>query len=148
MGRQRSLIVGTLNVHGCNMDEKCMIMDMFRERKMDSLVLSKTKVKGIGEREWEGERVIVSGVSERMRACEGVAVLIKGRLWGSVTEYKCVSSRIMWVRMKVAGEKVTMVVGVYGPGMQRNEDEREVFWESLNECLSGFSENEKNNSIG
>ena len=53
----------------------------------------------------------------------------------------CVSSRIMWVRMKVAGEKV-VVVGVYGPGMERNENEREVFWESLNECLSGFSENE------
>ena len=81
MGRQRSLIVGTLNVRGCNMDEKkCMIVDMFRKRKMDVLVLSETKVKGIGEREWEGERVIVSGVSERMRAREGVAVLIKGRL--------------------------------------------------------------------
>ena len=146
MGRQHSLIVGTLNVHGCNMDEKCMIVDMFRERKVDVLILSETKVKGIGEREWEGERVIVSGVSERMRACERVAVLIKGRLWGSVTEYKCVSSRIMWVGMKVAGEKVVLV-GVYGPGMERNEDEREVFWESLNECLSGFSENEKNNSI-
>ena len=70
MGRQHSLIVGTLNVCGCNMDEKkCAIVDMFRERKMDVLVLSETKVKGIGEREWEGERVIVSGVSERMRAC-------------------------------------------------------------------------------
>ena len=54
---------------------------------MDVLVLSETKVKGIGEREWEGEEVVVSGVSERMRAREGVAVLIKGRLWGSVTEY-------------------------------------------------------------
>ena len=40
------------------MDEKCMIVDMFRERKMDVLVLSETKVKGIGEHEWEGERVI------------------------------------------------------------------------------------------
>ena len=92
--------------------------------------------------------MIVSGVSERMRAREegGGAVLIKGQLWGSVTEYKCVSSRIMWVRMKVAGEKV-VVVGVYGPGMARNEEEREVFWESLNECLSGFSENEKKISV-
>ena len=34
------------------MDEKkCMIVDMFRERKMDVLVLSETKVKDIGERE-------------------------------------------------------------------------------------------------
>ena len=27
--------------------------------------------------------------------------------------------------------------------LERNEDEREVFWELLNECLSGFSEIEK-----
>ena len=143
MGRRRRLIVGTLNVRGCNTDEKkCMIINMFKERKMDVLVLSETKVKGTGEREWEGERVIVSGVSERMRAREGVAVVVKGRLWGSVAESKCVNSRIVWIRMKVAGEKV-VVVGVYGPGMERNENEREVFWESLNECLSGFGENER-----
>ena len=48
------LIVGTLNVRGCGMDEKkCMIVDMFKERKMDVLVLSETKVKG--KRETEGE---------------------------------------------------------------------------------------------
>ena len=44
--------MGTLNVRGCNMDEKrCMIVNMFRERKMDVLVLSETKVKGTGDRE-------------------------------------------------------------------------------------------------
>ena len=52
MGRQCRLIVGTLNVHGFNADEKkCMIVDMFKERKMDVLVLSETKVKGTGEGE-------------------------------------------------------------------------------------------------
>ena len=94
---------------------------------MDVLVLGETNVKGTGEREWEGERVIVSRVSERARgAREGVAVVVRGRLWGSVTEYKCVSSRIIWIRMKVAGEKV-VVVGVYGPGMEKHENVREVF---------------------
>ena len=79
MGRRRRLIVGTLNVRGCNTDEKrCMIVNMFKERKMDVLVLSETKVKGTGEREWEGERVIVSGVSERMRPREEVVVMVRG----------------------------------------------------------------------
>ena len=113
------LIVGTLNVRGCGMDEKkCMIVDMFKERKMDVLVLSETKVKGKRETEWEGERVVVSGVDERCRAREGVAIMIKGRLWGKVSEYKCVSSRLMWMRMKVAGEKI-VIVGAYGPGMEK-----------------------------
>ena len=135
--------MGTLNVRGCGMDEKkCMIADMFKERKMDVLVLNETKVKGKRETEWEGERVVVSGVDERCRAREGVAVMIKRKLWGKVSEYKCVSSRLMWMRMKVAGEGV-VIVGAYGPGMEKSENERETFWEMLNECLSGFRENER-----
>ena len=44
------LKVSCLNVHGCGADEKkCMIVDMFKERKMDVLALSETKVKGEGE---------------------------------------------------------------------------------------------------
>ena len=80
--------MGCLNVRGCGADEKtCMIVDMFKKRKMDVLALSETKVKGEGEREWEGERVIVSEVPDRCRAREEVAVVIKRRLWGSITEY-------------------------------------------------------------
>ena len=56
-------------MRGCNKDEKkCMITDMFKERKLDVLALCETKVKGKGEREWEGQKVIVSGVDERCRA--------------------------------------------------------------------------------
>ena len=130
-------------MRGCGAEEKrCMIVDMFEERKMDVLALCETKVKGQGVREWEGQRVIVSGVAERCRAREGVAIMVSGRLWGKVKEYKCVSSRIVWVRLNVAGEKV-VIVSVYGPGMEKNESERESFWQSLNECLSGFGESER-----
>ena len=84
--------MGCLNVRGCGTDDKkSMIVDVFTERKMDVLALSETKVKREVEREWEGGTVIVSGVPDRCRACEGVAVVFKRRLWGSITEYKCVS---------------------------------------------------------
>ena len=130
-------------MRGCNKDEKkCMIVDMFKERKLDVLALCETKVKGKGEREWEGQRVIVSGVDERCRAREGVAVVIAGRLWGRVSEYKCINSRMMWVRLKMAGEKV-VIVSVYAPGMEKSENERETFWENLNECVAGFGEGER-----
>ena len=130
-------------MRGCGMDEKkCMIVDLFKERKLDILALSETKVKGQGVQEWEGERVIVSGVAERCRAREGVAIIVSGRLWGSVIDYKCVSSRIVWVRMKVAGEKL-IIVSVYGPGMEKSENERESFWSNLNDCVAGFGENER-----
>ena len=33
---------------------------------------------------------------------------------------------MLWVRLKVAGEKIE-IVGVYGPGMERSENERDEF---------------------
>ena len=141
--RQKLLNLGSLNVRGCGMDEKkCMIVELFKERKLDILALSETKVKGSGSREWEGQRVIVSGVSERCRAREGVAVMLSGRMWGKVAEYKCLDSRIMWVKLKLDGE-IVVVVSVYAPGMEKKEDERERFWARFSECLAGFESNER-----
>ena len=135
--------MGCLNVRGCGKNEKkCQIVDMFKERKLDVLALSETKVKGKGEHTWEGQRVIVSGVDERCRAREGVGIMLAGRLWGKVKEYVCVSSRIVWVRLNIRGSKV-VIVSVYGPGMERSETERMQFWEGLNECLAGFDESER-----
>ena len=95
------------------MDEKkCQIIDLFKERKLDVLALSETKVKGKGEQIWEGQRVIVSGVAERCRAREGVGIILTGRLWGKVKDFKCVSPRIVWVRLNIRGRKV-VIVSVY-----------------------------------
>ena len=35
----------------------------------------------------------------------------------------CVSPRMLWLKLKVAGEKI-VTVGGYGPGMERSENER------------------------
>ena len=99
-------------MHGCGVNEKCIVVDVFKERKLDIMALIETKVKGSGLREWEGQRVISSGVSGRCRAREGVAVMISGRMWGKVVEYKCLDSRIMWVKLKLDGE-IVVLVSVY-----------------------------------
>ena len=54
---------------------------------------------------------------DRCRAREEVAVVINRRLWGSITEYKCVSPRMLWIKLKVTGEEI-VTVGVYGQGME------------------------------
>lgn len=77
-----------------------------------------------------------------MQSTEGVAVVRKGILFGSVREYRCVNTRVIWIKLKVPGERI-VVISVYGPGMERGENERESFWECLNECLIDFSENER-----
>ena len=140
---KKILNCGVLNVCGCGQSEKkCIIVDIFKERKYDVFALCETKVKGQGVQDWDEQRVIVSGVSERCRAREGVGLIIANRLWGRVKEYKCVSSRIVWVKLNICGEKL-VVVSAYGPGMERSESEREQFWENINVWLAGFDENER-----
>ena len=51
-----------------------------KERELNILALSETKVKRSGLTEWEGQRVTVFGVSERCRAREGMAVMLSGRM--------------------------------------------------------------------
>ena len=66
-------------MHGCGMDEKkCIVVELFKERKLDILALSEAKVKGSGSREWKEQRVIVTGVSERRQTRERVTVFLSG----------------------------------------------------------------------
>ncbi|XP_071547063.1 craniofacial development protein 2-like [Panulirus ornatus] len=110
---------------------------MFEERNMDVLALSETKLKGKGE-EWFGNVLgVKSGVSERTRAREGVALLLNQELWEYVIECKKVNSRLIWVKLKVDGER-WVIIGAYAPGHEKKDHERQAFWEQLNECVSGF----------
>ena len=53
--------LGSLNVCGCGMDEKkCMVVELFKERKLNILSLCETKMKVSGVPENEDHKVIVS----------------------------------------------------------------------------------------
>ena len=92
-------------LHGCSTNEvkKGEIGKMFLRRGFDVCALSETKLNGKGEVMF-GEVVgRVSGVAGG-RAREGVALLLSGWLMRCVVEWKEVSSRLMWVRMKIERE--------------------------------------------
>ena len=116
--------LGCLNVRGCGeVDKREEVEYVFVERKLDVLVLSETKLRGRGE--WEGNvKGYKSGII-RGKAREGVAILLSDWLWETVQRVEFVNSRIMWAKCNVRGKKL-VVVGVYAPGMERTEDEREV----------------------
>ena len=90
-----------------------------------------TKLKGKGD-------VVgrVSGV-EGGRAREGVALLLSGRLMRCVVEWKEVSFRLMWVRVKIERERVGCLYR-HGPGSEESEEEIE----ELSECVGSFGRNE------
>ena len=94
-------------MHGCSTKEvkKGEIGKIFLRRRFDVCALSETKLKGKGEAMF-GEVVgRVSGLAG-VRAREGVALLMSGRLLRCVVEWTVVSSRLMWVRVKIERETV------------------------------------------
>ena len=139
----RTLQVACMNVRGCSSSEekRLEIGEMFDRRKLDVCALSETKMLGVGERMFGRVKGRVSGVS-RGRAREGVAILVKDWLLEWVREWREVSSRIMWVKIKV-GCDTFVFVSVYAPGNERSEAERVEFWTELNDCVSGFRASEK-----
>ena len=96
-----------LHVRGCGTNEakKGEIGKMFLRRWFDVCALSETKLKGKGE-------VMFGEVVGRVR--EWVALLLSGRLMRCVVEWKEVSSRLMWVRVKIERESwVFILVGIW-----------------------------------
>ena len=88
-------------MRGCCTNEvkKGEIGKMFLRRRFDACAVSETKLKGKGE-VMSGEVVgRVFGVAGG-RARERVALLLSGWLIMCVVEWK-VSSRLMWVRVKI-----------------------------------------------
>ena len=74
------------------------------------------------------------------RAREGVAILLSGWLLRCVVEWKEVSSRLMWVKVKI-GQYSYVFISAYGPGREKIEVIKE-FWSELREYVRVFGKNE------
>ena len=140
-GTSKTLNLGVLNVQGCSTSEEKReeIGNMFRKRKLGVLALSETKMRGKGD-------IVIGGVGGRSsgvengRAKEGVAILVSEEVKRCVTEWGEVSARLMWVRLKFGQEK-WVIVSAYGPGRERDDIEREQFWNELRDCVNSFGDN-------
>ena len=136
-----TLRFGSFNVRGCGTDESKReeTGSMFVRRKMDVLALSETKLRGKGECKFGSVIGRFSGV-KRGRGREGVAILVSEEIGKRVVEWKEVSSRIMWMKVKL-GKEMWVFVSAYGPGSEKSIEEREAFWIDLNECIEGLGRN-------
>ena len=129
-------------MRGCNASEKREeIGRLFERRRMDVMAMSETKLKGKGEVAFGSVIGRKSGVNERCRAKEGVAIIVRDEWSDCIKEWKEISARMMWVRMRFGAER-WVFVSAYGPGSERKGEEVEEFWADLNECVQGFDVNE------
>ena len=52
-----------------------------------------------------------------------------------------VSSRLMWVKVKIERE-MWVFISAYGPGSEQSEEQIGEFWNELNDCVWSFCRNE------
>ena len=141
-GPSRTLRIGTLNVRGCNNARKREeIGRLFESRGMDVMAVNETKLRGRGEVMFGSVAGRMSGVEVGETAKEGVALIVRKEMSECVREWKEVSSRLMWVRMRFGVER-WVFVSVYGPGKDRENKEMQEFWIDVEECINGFDRNE------
>ena len=97
------------------------MVDVFKEGKFELLALTETKFKGNGEVSWFGVNGIIAGVQEMERAREGVAILLNNVWQSKMLDFGCVSSRILWIKLKFSKVKICVVLG-YGPNEGDGEE--------------------------
>src|ERR1700755_3177614 len=137
-GGAEVLKVGTLNVRGVNKEEKREEVGVvMEERKLDILALTETKLKGEGDLAFGKYKGMYAGVNERVRAREGVAIVMRDEWWSCVKARGRMGARIVWVRLRLRREYWVFICA-YAPVVGANERERERFWESLSECVGSF----------
>ena len=71
------------------------MINVFKELKFESLALTKTKLKRMGEVSWCGVNYIIAGVQEMERAREGVSILLNDVWHSAVVDFGSVSSRML-----------------------------------------------------
>ena len=70
-----------------------------------------------------------------------VTMKLADSCWASVSILNIVSSRLMWVGVKIEPES-WLFISANGPGSERSEQEIEAFWSELSECVGSFARNE------
>jgi len=139
-------------------NKRKMIVDSSMKGRVDVLGLSEMHLfgqgvvgseSGSGCGMWEGMKggVVWAGLDEGYggRGKEGCAILMSERVWKSVTGYGWKGARIVWVKCKIGLTKYAFV-SVYAPvnvKTTKGKNERDKFWNELNECLREFEEGRK-----
>ena len=107
-------------------DELFEEMESYR---LEVLGVSESKLKGSGAKAAGEGMCVFSGVQEG-QAKAGVAVLLSKRMSACLREWKCVSERIVRVRLRIEGVWVS-VIQVYAPTEDSRVEMKEEFYEQL-----------------
>ncbi|KAI5644400.1 reverse transcriptase (RNA-dependent DNA polymerase) domain-containing protein [Phthorimaea operculella] len=120
------------------------------KRRIDVLCVNETKRKGCDMTKHGPYVAYWSGFPITDRGCKGVGVFLSARMAECVTEFECVSPRLLWIRLKVGITRI-FVVGVYAPTdagtsgstKAKKQKENEEFWDIVRDVLKNCKTNER-----
>ena len=129
----------TLNV-GSMTDKGIELVDMMERRKVDILCMQETKWKGSKARSIGGGfKLLYHGVDGRRN---GVSIILKEDYAKSVVEVKRKSNTMMSVKMEIEGVMVN-VISAYAPQVGCELEEKEDFWNDLDEMVESMHKGER-----
>ncbi|XP_056644815.1 craniofacial development protein 2-like [Diorhabda sublineata] len=132
--RKRTMICGTWNIQGIRTKVDDILQEI-KKHKLDFIALSETKKKGQGTQTL-GEYIhIYSGVNKEEHAKRGISLLIHEKYKKNVSSWEAISDRTIKVNVNLKGCKIT-IIATYGPNEDARVDEKEKYYETLNELIS------------
>ena len=126
-----SLRIGSVNVSTMKKKEG-EVVDMAARRRLDFCCLQKTGWKGEGARKLGEYKFFWMGCSKRIH---GVGLLVADRWIEKVLEVRCVSERLMVVRV-IVGRTVLNLISAYASQAGRHMLEKEEFYTLLGKIVS------------
>ena len=131
--------VGTLNI-GTMTRRGRELADMMEQRNVDILCLQETKWKGIKARNIGGGCKLFYNEADGRK--NGIWIVVREELAESVLEVKRVSDRLMAMKLEVKGS-ILNIVSMYAPQVNNSMEEKNDFWEDLNELIESISKKER-----
>ena len=126
------LRIGTLNV-GTMTGKGRELVDLMERRKIGVLCVQETRWKGNKARELgEGYKLFYSGANEEGR--NGVGIVLSKELKESLIGVNRKSDRIMSLKLGL-GATVVNIVCAYAPQTGCTEEEKDAFWEEMDQEL-------------
>ena len=132
--------VGTLNV-GSMTGKSREVAEVMNVRKVDILCVQETRWKGNKAKEIGGGcKLLYSGADENGRS--GVGIILNKDFKDKVVEVRRNSSRVMKIRITVS-QQIINIISAYAPQMGCDDEEKNRFWQEMDEVLTSIPEEER-----
>ena len=117
------------------------VAEVMNVRKVDILCVQETRWKGNKAKEIGGGcKLLYSGADENGRS--GVGIILNKDFKDKVVEVRRNSSRVMRIRIMIS-QQIINVISAYAPQMGCDDEEKNRFWQEMDEVLTSVSDEQR-----